>query len=196
MPKPMSFYDDSSGDYSSPEEFPGYDRFEAIQEKQSFFATSGTRITYRIYDRQGLFSILEIGTDGSYERSENVFKVKSQITPLGRDGSFLELEVRRENDAHLLAQGLFVGGKSIISVRGTDFIRTLVNREATLASLHSQTSMAARMPIWKDSDQGKGLLCRIYVRSNLNDEERDLMIIALSASQDRSLWSSLVSNDI
>ena len=147
-------------------------------------------VTYRIYGSSGLYGVLVSGLSGSFTKTEKVFEIKSQSVAVSHYSSYQDLEIRSVKGGELLLRFQH-SEKCMVAIKGLGLIETIMNRERSIAGLQSKQILGAAAPVWRDSDKGKGVLCRIYVRHDLTEELRDLLIVTLAIFNDRSLWHSI-----
>ncbi|MBS1728324.1 MAG: hypothetical protein JST51_16510 [Armatimonadetes bacterium] len=190
----MSFHDGDSG-YLKDDRFAGYDRFEFIAEKQSFFANPASGISYRVYGDDAIYATYRSGPKGEFAKEERIFDVNSGLTSQMMNSTAdssqyycHRLEIRRAGQTKVLVNAIYSYGASVIAIRGLDMIRCPSNRNEVHSGLTSNTLLAARVPIWKDSDRAKGVVVRVHIRQEVNIELRDLLILAASDGIDRSAW--------
>lgn len=189
MPKAMSF---SSGDdrKTTSDEFEGYERYEVFLEKQPFFSLAAPSKQYRIEKGDAEKAIVKYSSDGYYERGEKLFDVEYSWYQ-GRYSSYEALEVQSVQTGGCCVKALKSAGKSLIAIKDLELIKVLQNKEQALACLSNREALAVVVPTWKDSDSGRNLVSRIYIRSDLQKSLHDLLIIGLIVIQNDSLWCGL-----
>lgn len=191
MPEILSFTD---GQFPNSNVLEGYDTFDVFEPDSSIWSRMVPPSKLTIHQGGDVVGELSLGRDrtGFFRFQASTYGVSSRwiaSSEYDRDETYY-LEAFDIEFEKTFCRSMSHGSVSVVNIFAFEVRQSLISKEQSLGALMRRAAAAAKAPAWKDTDTDKSLICRIFVRKDL--EEPDLIILNALLLSDRATWHAIV----